>query len=157
MAPQVMRYLSQEAKYPRGAWGRRYPPRTRSRESWREQKEDDAAFSQWAKNLVAREPARSQEAKFHQLVKQWHEETDMHSSTLRAIGHSAYLEIIAMGERAIPLILHEMKQGPGHWLPAINAVTRDLRAERENPADGCTTASGARAAWVKWGESKGYL
>jgi hypothetical protein len=97
------------------------------------------------------------EKKFRRLADKWHNETDMHSSTLKVVAHPAYLRIIAMGRNAIPLILREMKQGPGHWLPAINAITEDLRAEGENPASSCATSSEARAAWVKWGESKGYL
>lgn len=95
--------------------------------------------------------------KFSRLTEEWHEETDMHSSTLKAIAHPAYLTIIAMGQKAIPLVLREMKRGPGHWFPAIKALTEGLRAKDEDPSKGCTTASEARAAWVRWGESRGYL
>jgi hypothetical protein len=97
------------------------------------------------------------EEKFRRLADKWHDETDMHSSTLKVIGHPAYLRIIAMGRSAIPLILQEMKQRPGHWLPAINALTEDIREEGENPAGCCATSSEARTAWIRWGESKGYL
>jgi hypothetical protein len=97
------------------------------------------------------------EAKFRRLVDEWHEETDMHSSLLRVISHPAYLKIIAMGQDAIPMILREMKRGPGHWLPAIQVLTEDLLVAGEDPARGCTTSSEARAAWVRWGVSKGYL
>jgi hypothetical protein len=100
---------------------------------------------------------KATEEKFRRLAGKWHDETDMYSSTLKVIAHPAYLTIVAMGQSAIPLVLREMKQGPGHWFPAINALTEDLRAEGENPASGCATSSEARAAWVKWGESKGYL
>ncbi len=110
--------------------------------------------------LVLKTPQPSislDEAKFRRLVSEWHNETDMHSSTLKVIAHPAYLRIIAMGRSAIPLILREMKQGPGHWLPAISALTEDVRSKGENPASGCKTSSEARSAWVRWGESKGYL
>lgn len=102
-------------------------------------------------------PKETEEAKFNRLVNEWHEETDMYSSTPRVTSHSAYLKIIAMGHNAIPLILREMKVRPGHWLPAIEAVTENLREPEENPARGCLRSSEARAAWVRWGESKGYL
>lgn len=100
---------------------------------------------------------KAAEQKFRRLADKWHDETDLYSSTLRAIAHPAYLKIIAMGPKAIPLILREMKRGPGHWLPAINALTEELRAEGEDPANGCATSGDARAAWVRWGESKGYM
>jgi hypothetical protein len=101
--------------------------------------------------------ANPAEIKFKRLVDEWHDETDMQSSLLKVISHPAYLKIIAMGQSAIPMILREMKRGPGHWFPAIEALTDSLLAEGEKPARGCTTSSEARAAWVKWGESKGYL
>jgi hypothetical protein len=97
------------------------------------------------------------ENKFKKLVRQWHDDTDLYSSTLRAVAHPSYLRIIAMGEDAIPLVLREMKHGPGHWFPAISALTEDLRADGEDPTRGCSTSSEARAAWVQWGEFRGYL
>ena len=154
-----MGYVSQETRYPHGGWGGRYPPQNRAREGWRNQQEDDAAFAQWAKALTAREPGRSLEDRFENLVDVWHEETDLHSSLVKVVSHPAYLNIVAMGQKAVPLILREMRRRPGHWLPAIQALATagDLLAEGENPAAGSSTSSQARAAWVKWGESKGYL
>lgn len=117
-------------------------------------------FVQKRKGLVLRYGVADQETvkqKFDRLVNEWHDATDMHSSVLKVISHPAYLQIIAMGNRAIPLILREMKAGPGHWLPAIEALTEDIREHDENPAKGCLKSSEARDAWVRWGESKRYL
>jgi len=66
--------------------------------------------------------------------------------------HPAYQRIIGMGPAAIPLILREMKKKPGHWLWALDALTNG-----ESPASGSQNLMEATEAWLRWGESRGYL
>lgn len=38
--------------------------------------------------------------------------------------HPAYQQIIGMGEKALPLILRDLRDRPtGHWFWALNAIT----------------------------------
>ena len=93
------------------------------------------------------------EAKFRALTEIWREETGPLSSPTRKAAHPAYQQIIEMGEGAIPFILEDMQQHPGHWSIALQAITG------ENPVP--KTAAGHVAqvatAWTEWGRSKGYL
>jgi hypothetical protein len=91
-------------------------------------------------------------AEFQTLSRRWSKETSHLSSLLQKVTHDSYQRIIAMGPPAIPLILKEMKRKPGHWFWALDHLTKG-----ENPAEGCGTLTQAAAAWIKWGESKGYL
>ena len=162
MPDTIMRYNQATSRYP-DDWTRKPAQRrvniNHSAHSWERIKPIEHDLVQWKIDLLVREPRKSgaAELKFESLANEWHDETDMYSSLLKVISHPAYLKIIAMGHSAIPLILREMKLGPGHWIPAIEALTVDLLAKGEEPAKGCTTSSEARAAWVQWGESKGYL
>lgn len=159
--PETMHYRRSSQAYPNEYDWRRplSRPRSHSSTEWPASRAGDGQFAQFKLDLLAREPKASAAAKvkFERLVAEWHDETDVYSSLLKVISHPAYLKIIAMGDVAIPMILQEMKSGPGHWFPAIEALTVDLRAMGEEPAKGSSTSSEARAAWVLWGESKGYL
>ena len=160
MPDTIMRYNQTASRYP-DDWTRQTSQKrvNHPARSWDRPANIDPEFVQWKIDILVREPRRSSasETKFSNLVSEWHDETDMHSSLLRVISHPAYLKIIAMGHIAIPMILREMKSGPGHWFPAIEALTVDLLEKGEEPAKECATSSEARAAWVRWGESKGYL
>jgi hypothetical protein len=69
------------------------------------------------------------------------------------VKHPAYQKIISMGYAVVPLILKELEREPDHWFVALNKITN------ENPV-----YNGARgkldemaAAWIAWGERKGYV
>jgi hypothetical protein len=97
--------------------------------------------------------ARSFEEAFRELAVQWHKETAMSSSITRKLQHPAYLKIIAMGEKAVPLILRELRDRPGHWFDALRLITKQtpvVPSERADPRK-------ARAAWLKWGKEKGLI
>ncbi|HEY5044678.1 MAG TPA: hypothetical protein VII53_02355 [Solirubrobacteraceae bacterium] len=70
------------------------------------------------------------------------------SSTRLAIGHPAYAEILAMGERAIPWLLGRLET-PGDrpiWLRLLGSLTQF------QPGAGRDTIPEAAAAWVTWGK-----
>ena len=96
---------------------------------------------------------RNVKAAFAALADQWKRETGMLSSVSRKIQHPAYKKIIALGEPAIPLILHELKERPGHWFAALEALTEASPL----PAAGRVDMSRAAAAWLDWGKQHGYL
>jgi hypothetical protein len=92
------------------------------------------------------------EAVFKKLSAEWWKETAALSSLEKKVLHPAYQRIIALGPGAVPLILKEMKSRPGHWFWALDALTQGL-----NPAHYCKTLTEATQAWLRWGESQGYL
>lgn len=88
---------------------------------------------------------------FRQLVEEWDMETQFLSDLKEVVLHSAYQRIIGLGTQVIPLILREMQQRPSEWFWALRAISR------ENPAESCCGVQQITAAWLKWGEQKGYI
>jgi hypothetical protein len=75
------------------------------------------------------------------------------SSTRRLMRHPAYLAILALGERAIPLILKRIEAGDDQpvWLRLLGSFTSF------QPGAGQETIADAAAAWVRWGKVRGIL
>ena len=113
-------------------------------------------YGQYADEVEA-EPADRQ--RFTELADQWEIETVFLSNSHRAAEHPAHMEIISMGEPAVPLILERMREisegnreTGGHWFHALRDITGAnpvKHAERGNvPA--------MQEAWLEWGERNGY-
>lgn len=90
---------------------------------------------------------------FEALVQQWRRETAMLSSTERKAMHPAYQSIIGMGQDAVPLILGEMAQQPGHWFWALRAITG---ADPTRP-DSAGNVAAMTEDWLRWGREHHYL
>jgi hypothetical protein len=90
--------------------------------------------------------------RFVALAATWHEETRFSSKMGRAAEHPAYQEIIAMGEKAVPLILAELEKNGGHWFIALHQIT----GANPVPEESCGKVKEMAAAWIAWGRSKGY-
>jgi hypothetical protein len=87
---------------------------------------------------------------FHEQAERWRNETGHLSSISRMTSHPSYLRIIGLGREGLPLILKELRERPDHWLVALNAITG------EDPTPDGANFRDAVAAWIKWGETKGY-
>lgn len=62
--------------------------------------------------------------RFYKLKKQWYSDVAGYSSTTCMIKHSSYQEIIAMGPKAVPLIMNDLqKNGPNFWFYALRLLT----------------------------------
>ena len=92
-------------------------------------------------------------AEFKTLVEQWRDETGILSSTSQKTNHPAYRQIIGMGDKAIPLILEELKQRPSHWFVALRSIT----GENPAPPEAAGYVEILADAWIKWGQGKGYI
>ncbi len=92
------------------------------------------------------------ERKFNSLVAEWKPDTEVTSSVTEMVLHPAYQQIIALGPRAIPLLLRELDRELDHWFWALRVLTGD------NPVSASIRGNmGAmREAWLAWGRSKGY-
>ena len=91
--------------------------------------------------------------RFKNLSRTWQEETMLSSSLQEVALHPAYQEIIGMGEKAIPLILEELKYKPGHWFWALRSITGENPVPPENQGNFPAMTEN----WVEWGVKNGYL
>jgi mRNA interferase MazF len=62
---------------------------------------------------------------FIALVNQWITETHGVSSTNQMCMHTAYQQIIGMGEPVIPLLLRELEEKSGRWFWALKSISRE--------------------------------
>ena len=67
------------------------------------------------------------------------------------IAQKAYLEIVAMGEAALPILLERIEREPLRWLPAIEAITGQRWEGDEHSAPVHVEL------WQQWGREHGYL
>jgi hypothetical protein len=93
------------------------------------------------------------EQRFKRLADQWRKATAMLSSTSDIVSHPAYLKIIGMGERAVPLILRELQERGGHWFVALRSITE----ENPVPPESAGKMKKMAEAWVLWGHQKGLI
>lgn len=90
---------------------------------------------------------------FKKLASEWLADVKHVSSIHQMVLHPAYQQIIGMGEKAIPLILQELLHRPNHWFWALKAISRCDPVNEEDRG----RIEAMRAAWLKWGEDKGYI
>lgn len=91
------------------------------------------------------------EQTFRRLADEWRNETIMYSLVLQKTAHPAYLRIIEMGEKAVPLILREIQERGGYWFVALSAISG------EDPVRPGSDYEQAVQAWLRWGKDKGYV
>jgi hypothetical protein len=100
-------------------------------------------------------PTQQEQEKFRRLADTWREETFVSSSLTTLLTHPAYLRILAMGKRALPLILADLRDRGGYWFMALdyivdedaNPITEDIRY----------TPKKMKEAWIEWGVQNHYL
>ena len=93
------------------------------------------------------------EHRFAELVSKWRRGTGGLSSPRAIVRHSAYQQIVQMGEPVLPMIFQELQENGGWWYPALRALTRQNPVPEE--AKGQPPLN--RDAWLEWGRRNGYL
>lgn len=63
------------------------------------------------------------EDRFAHLAAQWKSERGPSSSVSKLSMHTAYQQIIGMGDVVIPLIMADLEKAPDHWFWALHAIT----------------------------------
>ena len=63
-------------------------------------------------------------ARFRRLADEWLEATENMSSIDDMIAHPAYLEIIGMGQSALPLLLDQLERAPNHSFRMVGGLGR---------------------------------
>ena len=103
--------------------------------------------------LGVRDSEAGLEERFARLVAQW-KSTRGHSSKLQEMAlNPSYQQIIGLGEPVVPLLLEEMRERPDQWDWALRAIT----GADPVPRDAWGRLNEIAAAWVAWGQEKGYL
>lgn len=64
-----------------------------------------------------------------------------------------YLTIIGMGPDVVPLLLADLRANGRPWFVALRAITRAKVGDAVQPGNLRELA----AAWIEWGEKRGYL
>ena len=96
---------------------------------------------------------QNEELSFTRWVKQWYVERGVTSSLSDMIACPSYLNIIAMGEKALPLILAQLRRegdDPDHWCVALKAITDEDPVPEDAYGDTVKMAK----AWLLWAEEK---
>jgi hypothetical protein len=105
-------------------------------------------INQFGPNGVAN-PADEKE--FRELFDWWKRDTAPLSSASAIVGHPAYEKIIAMGQRALPLMLQATRDHGTVWFGAPERITKVC------PAPEGAKPKARREAWLKWGKEKGLI
>ena len=84
---------------------------------------------------------------FANLAATWKEDTAYTSSVEEIVLHPAYQRIIALGARALPLILNDLRQSSAHWFWALYAITGITPFPEEAYGD----VQAMTSAWLDWG------
>lgn len=96
-------------------------------------------------------PESGAASRFRTLVARWREERGITSSPFVMFECPAYRQILAMGPRAVPLILDSLRQdGPDHWFSALAILTGEdpISPDMYGYMDKMTEA------WIRWDDAR---
>ena len=99
------------------------------------------------------EPLIDHKMEFQQLANRWRIERGTTSSTTEIVLCPSYQSMIAMGSKAIPLILRELESEgdhPDHWFWALQALTQSDAVREEDEGDFRKMAR----AWLGWASGR---
>ena len=89
---------------------------------------------------------------FDRLADEWERDRPRGVDIAHMTRHPAYQRIIAMGEPAVPWLLHRLATKPDHWFVALNAIT----GARPVPPESRGRVKEMTQAWLDWGSQQGY-
>lgn len=98
-------------------------------------------------------PTDAQRAKFDRLANRWRKDTELSSSVTQDFAHLAFLEILAMGKPALPLILEDLQLRGGHWFLALRLIAEDNPVPQAHAG----RVKQMREDWIAWGRQNAYL
>ena len=85
---------------------------------------------------------------FYRALRQWVSETIFESNLDVILSHPSFRTIVAMGQRAVPLIVDELKRRPSLIAYALEAIT----GEQPYPANTRGNIRAMSDHWVLWSE-----
>lgn len=105
-----------------------------------------------AKQISDTPPAETVEERFRRLEATWAAEVGHFSSPSVLRGHSAFQEIIGLGEAVVPLMLRDLEERPRLWVWALPEIT----GANPVPASDRGKIRQMSEAWLRWGKANGY-
>jgi hypothetical protein len=90
--------------------------------------------------------------RFARLRAEWKEGVRFSSKIKTTLEHPAFQEIVAMGEKAVPLLLADLEQNGGFAFLALSRIT----GANPVPKDSVGKIDEIGVAWLAWGRAKGY-
>lgn len=113
----------------------------------------NAVMARWAMQRGTRVVDSKTEnwLKFQRLVKKWKKQRGASSSITETIAMPAYQEIIGMGEKAVPLLLAQLRSEgdePDQWFWALRAITGENPVKPEERGNFRKMSQ----AWLAWSE-----
>ncbi len=94
----------------------------------------------------------SRRSQIEALATAWAEGRARGGSAIEMAMHPAYLQIIGMGDAAVPLILRQLELKPDHWFIALWAITQTNPV----PEQDAGKLKAMATDWIAWGRAYGY-
>lgn len=91
--------------------------------------------------------------KFEQLFDEWYADTAPHSNPEIIFGHQAFLQIIELGEAAIPLIFKKIQEKDSLILAAMPRITGQSPVPKAHFGKFFLI----KKDWLNWGIQNGYI
>jgi hypothetical protein len=66
--------------------------------------------------------------------------------------HPSHLQIVGMGESALPFLMREVQMRSGHWFVALSSIA----GASPVPIESRASFESASNAWINWGKERGY-
>ena len=115
-------------------------------------KDLESTFMKTAKHYYTPVSRTTDVDKFDMLALTWGVDNRFNSNAQEIAQHPAYMQIIGMGKEALPFIFHRMKQEPGHWFIALQALTGVNPVKPENRGRILAMTDD----WLEWGSKNGF-
>jgi hypothetical protein len=112
---------------------------------------EDKALLKQVKVDVDTEP--TVEERFRKLADEWSRETRAVSSVSVLVSHPKYQEIIRLGWKVVPILLHDLQNEGDFWFPALAEITGVRPFDRSDAGK----SKKMTAAWITWGKRKGII
>ena len=95
------------------------------------------------------------EKRFNALVEKWTAAVENMSSLTQMVSERSYLQIIAMGEAAVPFLFRELELRPDYWFTALQAIL-NVAPDPALPGHRGNLEEMAND-WIEWGKREGYI
>ena len=92
------------------------------------------------------------ETRFRTLIQICKANTREDSSMVMMNSYTSYQEILSMKEKAIPLLLQELRDNGGHWFEALRVLTKAQPVPNRYRGNVALMTT----AWLQWGQENGY-
>lgn len=91
--------------------------------------------------------------KFSMLASTWEKDTLLISSSSQMFSNESYLQIIGMGEKALPYIFADLNKEPNHWFVALKSITGVDPVSLEHRGD----VSKMTEDWLTWAHENNHF